>query len=81
MNVEDMAKGLIKALKADESDTNIEGVKGILNAVIGAVNADWEQYITQDTNEILAEDNFCCGECGCPIKIQRERYVVYVFND
>lgn len=80
MNVEDMAKGLIKALRADDTEENLEGTIGILKAMIGAVNADWEEYITQDTNELLAEDNICCEGCGAPITIKRCRKVLYVLN-
>ena len=80
MNVEDMAKGLIKALRADDTEENLEGTISILKAMIGAVNADWEEYITADTNSILAEDNICCEGCGAPICIKRQRRVLYVLN-
>lgn len=80
MNIEDMALGLIKALKADETEANFEGVVGVLKTMIAATNADWEEYITQDTNELLAEDNICCEGCGAPISVKRYRKVLYVLN-
>lgn len=80
MNYEELARGLIEALRADESDRNVDGVVKVLESIVGSVNADWEEYITADTNEILTEDNICCECCGTPIKIKRERHVLYVLN-
>jgi cytoplasmic iron level regulating protein YaaA (DUF328/UPF0246 family) len=77
MDFEAAAMNLIKAVDGVMSNENIEGVIYVMQAIISANNENWEQWITDETNESLAIDNFSC-DCGAAISVERTPTAVYV---
>lgn len=77
MDFKEAATKLIEAVDGTLSDANIKGVMHVFSTIIEVNNDTWEQWITKDTDEILAIDNAVCS-CGTQIRVERSRNLVYV---
>jgi hypothetical protein len=73
----EISEGIINAAGGKLTDKNIDGVFKILDTMYQEINNNWEQFLTENTNEALAIDNFCCACCGTLIQIIRERLKIY----
>lgn len=76
MDFDQAAKSLIEAVEGIVSQENIDGVADVLYSIVEQNNLNWEQWILEETNSMLAIDKISC-ECGNLIKIERTRTLVY----
>ncbi len=76
MNYEAAAEKLIQVIKGELTDENIKGVMSVLATVVEVNDSLWEQWLTMNTNKLLARDSMRCS-CGQLIQIERERRIVY----
>lgn len=79
MNYKEAAEILIKDVQGVNSEENINGVAHALASWVDFRDLEWEKWLMKDTNEILAVNTVVCS-CGRPMKIERERHVVYTGN-
>lgn len=77
MDFEDAARKLLLAVNGDVTSANIAGVVSVFETIVDVNNLNWEQWVTEETNESLAQDNIKC-DCGAKIKVIRSRNEVYV---
>lgn len=77
MDFEAAAISLIQAVEGILSEENVDGVIHVMKVIVNNNNENWEQWITDETNESLAVDNFVC-DCGAEISVERTPTAVYV---
>lgn len=77
-SIEDVAKGLILAVGGEVTKEHIEGVVTVFNSIQEGINLNWEVFLAEETNEILALDNTECPDCGRLIQVMRTRTIVHV---
>jgi len=75
MDLEETARRLLKAVNAEETEVSIRGVISVFQSFKDVIDVNWEEWITKNSNAILAIDNFRC-ECGKRIQIERTRHYV-----